>query len=81
MKHLLLSLLLFVGLSFGSCEYYDTFYSSFIRSAIYCDVDDYSGELTLDLNGSAYTYYVSYSTWIGFKNASSKGRYFNQYIR
>ena len=81
MKRIFILLAFIVSISFANCEYYDSFYSSFIDSAVYCPTSNYDGVLTLTLNGYEYEYYVSYSTWIGFKNASSKGQYYNQYIK
>lgn len=81
MKKILLALILFASMSYAACEYYDSFYSSFIDKAIYCPVSEDEGVITLTLNGKDYDYYIAFSTWIGFKNASSKGRYFNRYIK
>lgn len=81
MKKVIVLVILLIGLVFSKCEYYDSFYSSFIESAVYCPTSDYNGILTLTLNGSDYDYYISYETWLGFKNASSKGSYFNHYIK
>lgn len=81
MKKLITLVLVVVGLSFASCEYYSSFYSSFIDNAVYCSTSKYSGILTLTMNGTDYDYNVSYETWIGFKDASSKGSYYNQYIK
>jgi hypothetical protein len=81
MKRLILVLLLLTGMASSYCEYYTAFYSSFIRSATYCPLSDYGGELILDLNGREYSYYISYETWLGFKDAPSKGSYYHRYIK
>jgi hypothetical protein len=81
MKTFITLVLFLFTVSFAECEYDDSFYSSFIDSAMYCPTSNYAGTLTLSLNGTEYDYHVSYSTWVGFQNASSKGRYFNQYIK
>lgn len=83
--------------SWGYTDYFKEAYSSFIESGSYFSnrTESYLGSieystfdpppstyLVLNMNGNQYIYKnVPYNIWEGLKNASSKGGFYNYYIK
>ncbi|MDI5886536.1 KTSC domain-containing protein [Flavobacterium yafengii] len=56
--------------------------SSFITSADYYSCDNKEGYLIAGINNKKYIYQnMPYEVWEGFKNAESKGKFYNHKIR
>jgi len=69
--------------SFKIKEQTDTSMSSWIASAHYYSCDGKSGYLIIKTKkGKEYIHFnISYQMWKGFKNAESKGSYYNKVIK
>lgn len=56
--------------------------SSFIRSADYYSCNGLTGYLIMGINNTDYIFQdIPYPVWTQFKNANSKGRFFNMKIK
>ena len=69
----------------GYTDYFEEAYSSFIEGgSYYSDRNDLgvSTYLVLNMNGNQYIFKnIPYNIWKGLKEASSKGEFYNYYIR
>lgn len=70
------------GAKFSFIDNINTSRSSFITSASYYSCDNKFGFLIIGLQGREYIYKnLPKTLWIQFKQASSLGTFYNQYIR
>lgn len=68
--------------NFKYTDNYNVSDSSFITSADYYSCDKLTGYLITGMNNKKYIFQnVPYNIWKGFKNAESKGKFYNREIR
>lgn len=71
-----------LGTNFKFTDNCDVSESSFITSADYYSCDGLAGYFIVGMNGKKYIFQnMPYEVWDGFKNAESKGKFYNREIR
>ena len=71
-----------LGASFKFTDDCNVSESSFITSADYYSCDGLVGYFIIGMNGKKYIFQnMPYEVWDGFKNAESKGKFYNREIR